>query len=74
MPTRDQDRAKRAPKQKPAPANDNLAQDIDRAPERDPDSPRGEAVTSGGNKIHGDMLDGIIPGRPSQPHTERETK
>jgi len=70
MPEQDQD-AKRKPG-KPAIANDNRDENAGQR-ESEPGD-RGHAVTSGGNKIHGDELEGIIPGKPSLPHTDRHPK
>ena len=34
--------------------------------------PRGEAIIGAGNKIHGDMLEGIIPGKSQSQDDNRE--
>ena len=35
---------------------------------------RGEATQSGGNKIHGDDLEGIIPGKPEREPQSRPSR
>jgi hypothetical protein len=48
------DNNNKAPAQKPTVANDNR------------DEKRGDVVRSSGNKVHGDKLEGMIPGKPVQ--------
>lgn len=48
-------------KQKPTVSNDN--QDENSGQRGDADEQRGEATRSAGNKVHGDKLEGMIPGK-----------
>lgn len=45
-----------------------------RSPQRDPNAgQRGEVVKSGGNKVHGDDLEGMIPNKPlREPRSTRD--
>lgn len=51
------------PKQKPTISNDNHDENIGQ---------RGEATRQGGNKIHGDDLEGVIPRSPLEVELENE--
>lgn len=46
-----------------------------RSPQNDPNAgQRGEAIKPGGNKVHGDDLEGIIPGKPEREPQSRPTR